>query len=100
MEMSVRRCSSTQGQGPGERFMPEMQALVNPCPLVHQALTRAPFADFLTIHTDLDAALARQTNADIDTSSRGGKWLLSSAVVEVAPTNVTTKQLLAQGCQQ
>jgi hypothetical protein len=44
--------------------------------------------------------VARQTNADIDTSSRGSKWLLSSAAVEVAPTNVTTKQLLAQGCQQ
>jgi hypothetical protein len=33
-------------------------AVVYPRPPVHQALTRAPFADFLAIHADLDTALA------------------------------------------
>jgi anti-anti-sigma regulatory factor len=33
-------------------------AVVNPRPSVYQALARAPFSGFLTIHADLDAALA------------------------------------------
>lgn len=33
-------------------------AVVNPRPPVRQALARAPFANFLAIHADLDAALA------------------------------------------
>ena len=38
-------------------------------------------------------------NADIDPSPGGGKWLLSSTIIAPAPPNMTTKQLLAQGCQ-
>jgi len=33
-------------------------AVLNPRPLVHQALARAPFSDLLSIHANLDAALA------------------------------------------
>ena len=33
-------------------------AVVNPCPSVCQTLARVPFSDFLTIHADLDTALA------------------------------------------
>jgi anti-anti-sigma regulatory factor len=33
-------------------------AVVNPRPLVGQTLAKAPFNDFLTIHPDLDTALA------------------------------------------
>jgi len=43
--------------------------------------------------------VARQTNADVD-PSRGGKWFLNGATITEAPPNVSTKQLLAQGCQQ
>jgi hypothetical protein len=32
--------------------------VLSPHPLVHQALARAPFSDLLTVHADLDAALA------------------------------------------
>jgi hypothetical protein len=43
--------------------------------------------------------IAHQTSAGADTSSPVGKWLLHSATIELAPPNVTTKQLLAQSCQ-
>jgi len=44
--------------------------------------------------------VARQTNADSDTSSHGGKWFLYSATIQDAPSNVATKLLLAKGCQE
>jgi len=43
--------------------------------------------------------VARQTNADADSSLHAGAWRLSSATITEAPPNVSTKQLLAQGCQ-
>ncbi|HEY3227846.1 MAG TPA: hypothetical protein VGJ87_01425 [Roseiflexaceae bacterium] len=33
-------------------------AVVNPHPPIRETLARAPFSDFLAIHTDLDVALA------------------------------------------
>jgi hypothetical protein len=44
--------------------------------------------------------IARQTNADVDPSPRGGKWFLYSATINSSPSDTSTEQLLAQGCQQ
>jgi hypothetical protein len=44
--------------------------------------------------------VARQTNADVDPSPRGGKWFLYSATINLSPSDQATDQLLAQGCQE
>ena len=44
--------------------------------------------------------VARQTNADLDPSPRGGKWLLDDATINLSLPDQTTEQQLAQGCQQ
>jgi len=44
--------------------------------------------------------VARQTNPDVDPSPRHGKWFLYTATIQLSPPDVTTEQLLAQGCQQ